>query len=234
MRRTAWTLCVICWRGSVALAEKLLRSVRAALASSLSTRCTVPGVPPGGGVTFFCCARRKSPKKRRSTASRLSPATDIARELALDSADEASRFALAAVLVTSPTQPPSVRLTSAARRTHESNTKRRRRRVVASTALNGEPGVQRALNVVNARVLVPVPSGRRERSGSLLRESRVLFFAREPLAHARWLAVQRLFFGDFLLAQQKKVTRPPGRTPGTVHRVERRTAKASTTHSRQP
>ncbi|WP_157281199.1 hypothetical protein [Pelomonas sp. Root1237] len=40
---------------------------------------------------------------------------------------------------------------------------------------------------------------------------------RAPLfAASRWCAVQRLFFGDFLLAPQKKVTRPPGRTPGTV------------------
>jgi len=31
-----------------------------------------------------------------------------------------------------------------------------------------------------------------------------------------WCAVQGLFFGDFLLAPQKKVTRPPGRTPGTI------------------
>ena len=31
-----------------------------------------------------------------------------------------------------------------------------------------------------------------------------------------WCAVQRLFFGDFLLAPQKKVTRPPGRNPGTA------------------
>jgi hypothetical protein len=30
---------------------------------------------------------------------------------------------------------------------------------------------------------------------------------------ARPNAVQALFFGDFLLGQQKKVTRPPGRDP---------------------
>ena len=46
-------------------------------------------------------------------------------------------------------------------------------------------------------------------------------------AAARSCAVQRLFFGDFLLARQKKVTRPPGRTPGTVHRVQRLPAKAT-------
>ncbi|HSV71792.1 MAG TPA: hypothetical protein VLI72_16920 [Methylibium sp.] len=30
-------------------------------------------------------------------------------------------------------------------------------------------------------------------------------------------AVQALFFGDFLLSQQKKVTRPPGRIPGAAY-----------------
>jgi hypothetical protein len=41
--------------------------------------------------------------------------------------------------------------------------------------------------------------------------------SRAPLMTAsRWCAVQRLFFGDFLLAPQKKVTRPPGRNPGTA------------------
>jgi hypothetical protein len=36
------------------------------------------------------------------------------------------------------------------------------------------------------------------------------------LAASRWCAVQRLFFGDFLLAPQKKVTPPPGGTPGNL------------------
>jgi hypothetical protein len=36
------------------------------------------------------------------------------------------------------------------------------------------------------------------------------------MATPRSCAVQRLFFGDFLLAPQKKVTRPPGRTPGNL------------------
>jgi hypothetical protein len=36
------------------------------------------------------------------------------------------------------------------------------------------------------------------------------------LAAPRSCAVQRLFFGDFLLAPQKKVTPPPGGTPGTT------------------
>jgi hypothetical protein len=36
------------------------------------------------------------------------------------------------------------------------------------------------------------------------------------MAASRWCAVQRLFFGDFLLAPQKKFTRLPGRTPGNL------------------
>ncbi|MDR7273039.1 hypothetical protein J2X20_005724 [Pelomonas saccharophila] len=40
---------------------------------------------------------------------------------------------------------------------------------------------------------------------------------RAPLvASSQSSAVQGLFFGDFLLAPQKKVTRPPGRTPGNA------------------
>ncbi len=181
-----------------------------AFAESLSTRCTAAGIRPAMAGNFSLLRQRKVTKREALTASRLWPATGMARELALVSVPEASRCALAAVLVTVPTQPPSVRLTSAARRTHEWNTKRRRRRVEACGAFPVEPGVQPALNVVKARVLVPVQSGRRERSGSLLRTCPAGVFAREPHAPTRWLAVQRLFFGDFLLAQQKKVTRHRG------------------------
>jgi hypothetical protein len=46
-----------------------------------------------------------------------------------------------------------------------------------------------------------------------MRNAAVCF--RAPLATAsRWCAVQRLFFGDFLLAPQKKVTALPGAHPG--------------------
>jgi hypothetical protein len=204
-----------------------VRGVLDALAASLSTLCTAAGIRPAMAGNFSLLRQRKVTKREALTASRLWPAKDIARELALVSADEASRCALAAVLVTARRHPPSVRLTSAARRTHEQECKRRRRRVDAGGAFAVEPGVQPALNVVKARVLTLAPGGRRERSGSLLRTSRPGVFAREPHAHARWCAVQRLSFGDFSLAQQRKVTRPPGRTPGTVHRVERLTAKAS-------
>jgi len=41
------------------------------------------------------------------------------------------------------------------------------------------------------------------------------------MAVPRSSAVQRLFFGDFLLAPQKKVTPPPGGTPGNVATANR-------------
>ena len=60
-------------------------------------------------------------------------------------------------------------------------------------------------------------------TGTAARAQRVAFLANDVrhlsrIAAAPWCscAVQRRFFGDFLLAQQKKVTRPPGRTPGTA------------------
>jgi hypothetical protein len=33
--------------------------------------------------------------------------------------------------------------------------------------------------------------------------------------------IEALFFGDFLLGQQKKVTRPPGRNPARCHAVNK-------------
>jgi len=47
-------------------------------------------------------------------------------------------------------------------------------------------------------------------------------FRAQVLASSHSCAAQRLFFGDFLLAPQKKVTPPPGGTPGnrTCHQPE--------------
>jgi len=80
----------------------------------------------------------------------------------------------------------------------------------------GEPGVQPALSGVKWRgtVLVIRTAARAKRVASSRNESGCF---RAPLvAGDRSYAVQGLFFGDFLLAPQKKVTRPPGRTPGTA------------------
>jgi transcriptional regulator with PAS, ATPase and Fis domain len=81
--------------------------------------------------------------------------------------------------------------------------------VLVSTACS------RASDGLGVRWLVLVTSQTRERSGSHLRDSEAAV-ARRSVCLWCWSAVQRLFFGDFLLARQKKVTRPPGRTPGTT------------------
>ena len=79
-----------------------------------------------------------------------------------------------------------------------------------------EPGVQPALTGVKRRwiALVIGTAARAQRVASSRRAGECF---RAPLMAApRSCAVQRLFFGDFLLAPQKKVTPPPGGTPGTV------------------
>jgi hypothetical protein len=79
-----------------------------------------------------------------------------------------------------------------------------------------EPGVQPALTSVKRQwmALVTGTAARAQRLASVRKDGGR---SRAPLmAASGWRAVERLFFGDFLLAPQKKVTRPPGRTPGTV------------------
>ena len=78
----------------------------------------------------------------------------------------------------------------------------------------GESGVQPTLTSVKVRSLVLV-------IGTAARAKRVASaqdasgrFRAITFAAWHWCAVQRLSFGDFSLAQQRKVTRPPGRTPG--------------------
>jgi hypothetical protein len=84
--------------------------------------------------------------------------------------------------------------------------------------------VQPALTGVKVRsaVLVTGTAARAQRLASARHDGER--FRAPLLAASRWLAVQGLFFGDFLLAPQKKtegfgeakVTRPPGRTPGNA------------------
>ncbi len=82
-------------------------------------------------------------------------------------------------------------------------------------ACPGEHGVQPRVRRLEAGaiVLVTRTAARAQRVASSLNASARF---RAPLfAAPRSLAVQRLFFGDFLLAPQKKVTAPPGAHPGT-------------------
>ena len=79
-----------------------------------------------------------------------------------------------------------------------------------------EPGVQPALGGVKGRAmaLVTRTAARAQRVASGCQAGGRF---RAPLqAASRSCAVQGLFFGDFLLAPQKKVTRLPGRTPGNA------------------
>ena len=79
----------------------------------------------------------------------------------------------------------------------------------------GEPGVQPRVGRCDAGAAPLVTCHVRERSGSLLPTRRPAVARRSSCAWC-WCAVQGLFFGDFLLAPQKKVTPPPGGTPGTT------------------
>jgi hypothetical protein len=112
----------------------------------------------------------------------------------------------------SPEQPTQRRSGAATRAQHPPG----RRPSDAVFAFPGEPGVQPALTGVKVRALVLV-IGTAARAQRLASAHQTTGCFRAPLpAPSGWFAVQRLFFGDFLLAPQKKVTRPPGRTPGTT------------------
>ena len=99
----------------------------------------------------------------------------------------------------------------------------------AAFAFADKPGVQPALMGVKGRCMVLV-------TGTAARAKRVASArAPVPCATSRSCAVQGLFFGDFLLAPQKKVTPPPGGTPGTLpidkrHLDKPATGKADPTH----
>ncbi len=86
----------------------------------------------------------------------------------------------------------------------------------SDVAIPGEPGVQPALGGVKGRAmaLVTRTAARAQRFASAHNAGGC--FRAPLLVASRSCAVQGLFFGDFLLAPQKKVTRPPGRTPGNA------------------
>ncbi len=78
-----------------------------------------------------------------------------------------------------------------------------------------EPGVQPRVGRCDAGGAPAVTCHVRERSGSLLPARRVAVPRRSSCTWCS-CAVQGLFFGDFLLAPQKKVTALPGAHPGTA------------------
>jgi hypothetical protein len=94
----------------------------------------------------------------------------------------------------------------------------------SDAAFPDEFGVQPTLGGVKWRAiaLVTRTAARAQRVASDRNEAER--FRATLMASSRWCAVQGLFFGDFLLAPQKKtegfgeakVTRLPGRTPGNA------------------
>jgi hypothetical protein len=134
-------------------------------------------------------------------------------------AGEATRFALAAVLLTSTIhrrfRPLNAGCTPGSsgnqrqRRSGDATCAQPRWRRLSDAVSPGEPGVQPALTGVKGRWLVLV-------IGTAARAQRVASGRRTKAAlnstHGAWCscAVQRLSFGDFSLAPQRKVTRPRG------------------------
>jgi len=92
--------------------------------------------------------------------------------------------------------------------------RRSRRPSDAALGCSGEHGVQPRVNGHEGAIL-----GARHRDSRESAAGRVWARPDSSIASATSRSsadcIWRLFFGDFLLAPQKKVTRPPGRTPGT-------------------
>ena len=112
------------------------------------------------------------------------------------------------------------------------NAQHPRQRRPSDAVFPGEPGVQPALTGMKGGWMALV-------TGTAARAQRLACWRhasgrfRAPLVAASGGdAVQGLFFGDFLLAPQKKVTPPPGGTPGNA--ASRRALRQSIQGAAQP
>ncbi len=198
-----------------------------ALAERVADRC-IAGSPARRRGNFLLRGQKKVTKEKALNRTRAPQAKTCAREQTPHNAK--TRAAALSLLSLSPASliAPPVRLTSAARRTHQNSQERRsgsataaqrppgRRPGDAVFGIPGEPGVQPALTVVKRRfiVLVTGTAARAQRLASSRSDGQR--FRAPRVATRRSCAVRRLFFGDFLLAPQKKVTPPPGGNPGNL------------------
>jgi len=178
----------------------------------------LPGVRPGGRVTFFCWPRRKSPKKRASIRS---GQTSLGKEPTTGCQSFGSTRSPARwrARFASPRSLPFAQCHVAA--------------LVAACvrgAVNKRSVVRRLRSTCGMRAQRAAPSTR-ERQRTWVRRRRAHHRAGKRFESNDWQPVvsslrrgvwpnriEALFFGDFLLSQQKKVTRPPGRTPGNSAR----------------
>jgi hypothetical protein len=174
------------------------------------------GSPPRRAGNFSLTRQRKVTKRGALNAIRTRVGSS-ARFARSGWHPDANRCALAHHLGRASAIKPSRRLSRGCTPTPGSrNTEQPRRSGGAALGCFGEHGVQPRVG----RAIVAM-DGARDKS-----DARAQRFAssrhaggrfRAPLlAASRSCAVQRLFFGDFLLAPQKKVTPPPGGTPGNV------------------
>jgi len=192
---------------------------RVAFAQSLSTLCTAAGIRPAMAGNFSLSRQRKVTKREALSSERPCALEARARP-------EATRCALAAVPVTDTMHrnfmPLNARLHAVL--TNEGTTcadASPQRRLVFGICTR-EHGVQPRVRRRDGgwMPLVTGTAARAQRVASSQKPSDR--FRARFVAASRRLAVQRLFFGDFLLAPQKKVTPPPGGTPGTLPPDKRR------------
>ena len=186
-----------------------------ASAENLSTRCSAAGIRPARAGNFSLTRQRKVTKRGALMQSALERDEALAM-LGIGPCLHATRCALAAVPMTSTIHRPFTPLNAGCTPGSSGNTKQPRRPSDAAFGFAREHGVQprvgRAAGAIGAAR--DKSCARAERFASSRNASGCF---RAPLfAASRSCAVQGLFFGDFLLAPQKKVTRPPGRTPGNA------------------
>jgi hypothetical protein len=213
--------------------------MRGAFAKRVAPRC-IAGSPARRRGNFLLRGQKKVTKEEALNRTPV----PLARAAPCNSQTASGQTRPAALSLLSLSPAPSItppaRLTSAARRTHQEYqnsgaraprsaalTHEARRPSDAAFAFADKPGVQPALTGVKGRWMAHVigTAARAQRFASCQNEGERF---RAPLAaSSRWCAVQRLFFGDFLLAPQKKVTPPPGGTPGMGLRINPPSAKAS-------
>ncbi len=145
-----------------------------------------------------CDSQQHSLQKRAAALSRLT-----CHDLHPSHQNSVRRAAGRRALQNSPTQRRSGDAAAALRRPSDA-------------AFADEPGVQPALSGVKVRSggLVTGTAARAQRVAS--GRNAADRFRAPLLAVSRSCAVERLFFGDFLLAPQKKVTALPGAHPGTA------------------
>ena len=164
----------------------------------------------------FSLTRQRKVTKRGALNAIRTRAAACARDARSASCLHATRCALAAVPVTTITDRRFTTVNAGCTPGSSGNTEQPRRPSDAVFGFLVSSACSRAFigPLLRAMVLVIGSAARAQRVASS-RNAAGRF--RAPLiAASRWCAVQGLFFGDFLLAPQKKVTRPPGRTPGNA------------------